>query len=431
MPEGVLRHGQLSTSSVVTLMGGTGDDLKTTALIDEHRRLGARLAEFAGWRMPLWYAGASEEHAAVRAAAGLFDIGHMGVLEIAGRESVSFLEAVSTAQAGSVELGRCRYTFLLDHDGLPLDDIIIGRMGSERFLAVVNAANHAKVWPWLSDLAAGRTPLDLADPGSARSFEVSLRDLTADSEGDGRLTGMALQGPASGGLLAELLETPLRPTGMPRFGITETELPGAPAIISRTGYTGERIGFEIFVQAADAPRIWRSILDAGKEHGVLPAGLAARDSLRIEAALPLYGHELAGPHEITPQGAGYARFVELDRGLFVGRDALIEREAERRCEIVRFRLDSDGARAIRGDDPVGSRRGQMVGWVTSCALVGDTQVGMAWIDGRVAREGTELLLYPARHLQRSADLSDPAALALGDHLPMHEAATVLPRFPRT
>lgn len=384
------------------------------------------MAEFAGWEMPLWYTSASEEHAAVRNAAGLFDIGHMGVLEIAGKDAAGFLDAVTTARASHLALGRCRYTFVLGHDGLPIDDIIIGRMVPERFLAVVNAANAAAVRGWLRGLAAGRTPLDGADPASVREFALSLSDLTDPALGDERLTGMALQGPASAEVLDGLADAPVTLEEMQRFATVEATLLGTPAVLSRTGYTGEAIGYELFVRAGDALRIWRAILDAG----ATPAGLAARDSLRIEAGLPLFGHELAGPHEITPLGAGYARFVELDKTFFVGREALLEREAERRFEIARFALDDTGARAIRADDPVGSRRGVMVGRVTSCALAGERQLGMAWIDRKLAREGTELLLYPARHLERSANVSNVATLQPGDHLPMHEAATILPRFRR-
>lgn len=403
---------------------------RVTALIEEHRKLGARFAEFAGWEMPLWYEGASDEHRAVREAAGLFDIGHMAVFEITGPDAAAFLDVVSTGRISAIEVGQCRYTFLLDCDGLPVDDIIVCRLGDERFVAVVNAANAERDWEWLSGLAAGDALLDPEDPGSRCNFTASLSDLTAENLGADRLTGMALQGPAADVVLAELADSPAEASSLRRFVMTETTVVGAPALVSRTGYTGESVGYEIFVPAGEAVAVWRAILAEGAEAGVRPAGLAARDSLRIEAGLPLYGHELAGPHEITPQGAGYARFVEMDREFFVGRDALIAREEERECEIVRFRLDNERARAIRGEDVVGSRRGQMAGWVTSCAPVGDTQIGMAWVDRKLAREGAELLLYPARHMERASDLTDAAALTRGDRLPIHEGATVLRRFPR-
>ncbi len=400
--------------------------MKATVLTDEHRALGARLAEFAGWEMPLWYAGASQEHTAVRQAAGLFDIGHMGVLEIAGEDAAEFLDDVTTARASQLEVGRCRYTFLLGHDGLPIDDVIICPMAPERFVMVVNASNADAAREWLSGLAQGRTPLGVHDPASAREFDLTLRELTAQALGDERLTGMALQGPDSRRLLAGLVEAPVALDAMSRFMMTEATMLGAPALLSRTGYTGEAIGFELFVPAGEAVRVWRALLEAG----ATPAGLAARDSLRIEAGLPLFGHELVGRHEITPFGAGYGRFLEADKPFFVGGEALLAREESRGFEVIRFSLNEPGARAIRADDPVGSGRGQMIGWVTSCALAGELQCGMAWIDRKLAREGSELLLYPARHLERAADTRDVAALKPGDHLPMHETATVLTRFRR-
>jgi len=236
---------------------------RVTPLIDEHRQLGARFAEFAGWEMPLWYAGASDEHAAVREAAGLFDIGHMGVFEIAGAEAATFLDVVTTGTISAVEAGRCRYTFLLDHSGLPVDDIIVCRLAPQRMLAVVNAANAERAWRWLAGMGAGDAPLDPDDPASAREFHASLRNLTAPELGGDRLVGMALQGPAS----AEVLEALIAPTpdllAMPRFSATEATLLGTDALVSRTGYTGEAVGYEVFVPAADAPRVWRAILSEG------------------------------------------------------------------------------------------------------------------------------------------------------------------------
>jgi len=409
-----------SARSVVRRMNGApsggavAGEPRQTPLIEEHKRLGARMIEFAGWEMPVWYSSVSEEHAAVRTAAGLFDIGHMGVLDIAGDGAEAFLEVVTTAEVAHIGSGRCRYTFVLDPTGLPIDDIIICRLTADRFLAVVNAANHGRVLAWLTGFDQRPEVRDLSDPEA----------------GADRLAGMALQGPVSAQVLAELGDGAGNFAAMRHFAFVEATVAGARALVSRTGYTGEAVGFELFAHPDHVPHLWRAILDAGTPLGVLPAGLGARDSTRIEAGLPLYGHELAGPHEITPPGAGYARFVALDKPDFVGRTGLIERERERHCEIVRFGLDHEGARAIRAEDPVASRRGEMVGWVTSCALAGERQIGMAWVDRRVAREGAELLVYPARQAERSVALSDVASLRLGDRLPLHESAIVLPRFRR-
>lgn len=395
------------------MMAGQGSGARRTVLFAEHERLGGRMVEFAGWELPVWYTTVSAEYAAVRTAAGLFDIGHMGVLEIAGPGAARFLEYATTARATKIAVGRCHYTFVLDHSGLPIDDVILYRTAEQRFIAVVNAANAERVQAWLTGLL---------------SAQAELRSLSAPEAGADRRAGIALQGPTSAQVLAEVLGPQGRALSALRwFELVEIKLNGSSVLVSRTGYTGERVAFELFAHPDELPGLWRRILEVGAPHGVLPAGLGARDSLRIEAGLPLFGHELAGRHEITPFGAGYGRFVEPHHD-FVGREGLLAREAERRCEIVRFRLDDPGARAIRADDPVASKRGEMVGWVTSCALAGERQVGMAWLDRRVGREGTELLIYPARQAERSVPLNDLSALRLGDRLPVHEAATVLPRF---
>lgn len=391
----------------------TTDGPQRTALFEEHRRLGGRMIEFAGWELPVWYTSVSAEHAAVRAAAGLFDIGHMGVLEIAGPGAAGFLEYATTARASAIVVGRCHYSFVLDETGLPIDDIILYRTGEERFVAVVNAANHERVRSWLGGLPMAG---------------AQLRDRSGPEAGNDRRAGIALQGPASARVLAEALGSAGDAVGSLRwFELAEIDLDGSAALVSRTGYTGERVAFEVFAHPDIVPALWRRILEVGEPEGVLPAGLGARDSLRIEAGLPLFGHELAGRHEITPLGAGYGRFVEMDHE-FVGREGLLAREAERRCEVVRFGLDEAGARAIRADDPVASKRGELAGWVTSCAPAGERQIGMAWIDRRVGREGAELLIYPARQAERSVALADVGALALGDRMPVHEAARVLRRF---
>jgi len=409
------------------------EGLRETPLIGEHERLGGRLIDFEGWRMPVWYTSIAEEHAAVREGAGLFDIGHMGLIEVSGARAVDFLEAAATNRAAELEPGCCHYTFLLAPDGLPLDDIIVCRAGEERFIMVVNASNARRVWSWLTAVVSGEVAIDRDRPHIQVDLPVSLRDLTDESAGDDRLTGMALQGPSAAPVMDALLDSAPAASAarsLSRFRLCRAELGGIPAVISRTGYTGEEIGYELFVHPDHAANLWRRILELGRDLGVRPAGLGARDSTRVEVGLPLFGHELAGPHGITPVGAGYGRFVRLDKPFFIGRSALLERERERTARIVRFRLDDEGARAIRAGDPVASHRGELIGWVTSCALAGDRQIGMAWLEERAARVGSRLLLFPSRQAQRSRALADLEALSVGDRLPVQESATVVPRFPR-
>lgn len=414
--------------------GATSDDGRApreTPLIEEHRRLGGRLIEFAGWRLPVWYSSAGEEHAAVRNAAGLFDVGHMGVLELSGAGSAEFLDAVTTARASKLKHGRGRYTFVLDHGGLPVDDIIIFCLADDRFLAVVNAANAERVTRWLQDLAEGREPLSEDDPERRAPGPVAIRDLRSDDAGENQRMLLALQGPASAEVLCELAGDEGCPAlELKRFAITEAALEGRPVMISRTGYTGEAVGYELLLRPDDAEGLWRRILQVGESRGVLPAGLAARDSLRIEAGLPLFGHEIAGEHEITPAGAGYASFVATDKPFFAGREALLRREEARDHEIARFRVDEEGVRAIRAGDPVATARGEFAGWVTSCAAVGRRQVGLAWLQQRAATEGAELLLYPARQFEAATAVRAVSELGPGDRLPVHVSATALPRFGR-
>ncbi|MGD9498498.1 MAG: hypothetical protein AB7Y46_19545, partial [Armatimonadota bacterium] len=308
-----------------------------TPLAGEHERLGARMIDFAGWRMPVWYSSVAEEHAAVREAAGLFDIAHMGLIEIAGPGATEFLEAVATNRAEECPVGGCQYTCLLGTDGLPIDDIIIFRRATDDFLAVVNAANAGRVWAWLQAVHAGSCRIDERFPHHRIGADITLRDLKALEAGDDRLVGMALQGPASAQVLHRLRQgpraaAPFRALG--RFEFTQDRFARIATLISRTGYTGEALGYELFVHPDAAPELWRAILEAGADLGVRPAGLGARDSTRIEAGLPLFGHELAGPHQITPAGAGYARFVRCDKPFFVGRDALLGRERERTSRVV-------------------------------------------------------------------------------------------------
>lgn len=411
----------------------TEEELRETPLIAEHERLDARLIEFAGWRMPGWYTSVAAEHAAVREAAGLFDLGHMGVVELSGERVADFLEAVTTGRMQRLRRGECHYTYLLTPDGLPLDDIILYRRAEDCFLAVVNAANASRVLDWLTGVTAGEYVITEAAPHRRAPGRVQVRDLTARSAGDDRLMVMALQGLASGEVLCDLTDAPRAACAaltLGRFEFLEARLGDIPAFVSRTGYTGEAIGYELMVHPSHAAALWRRLLEVGDDRGVMPAGLGARDSLRIEAGLPLYGHELAGPHEITPPGAGYSRFVSAEKPFFVGRDALLRREADRSQQIVRFRVDEEGVRAIRSGDPVASSRGECVGHVTSCAPVEGRQVGMAWVDRRVAVEGSGLLLFPARQLQRSAPAREAGELSPGDRMPIHVHATVVRRFPR-
>ena len=252
-----------------------------------HFELGARMINFGGWNLPLEYSGLLLEHQATRQAAGLFDISHMGQIRAQGQGALAALEALLTNDPAKLRIGEGHYTFLTNDQGGVIDDLLLYRLGPEDFLLVVNASRHQEDLRVLRGSPSNRA-LFQGDPGTK--------------------AGMALQGPQAEKILSQLLRTgekcPLR------NHLCETQLQGIPATIARTGYTGED-GFEVFTSREEGPKIWRALLEKGKPMGILPCGLGARDSLRLEAGLPLNGQDLSP--EITPIEAGLGFFVDLSR----------------------------------------------------------------------------------------------------------------------
>ena len=274
------------------------DASRATPLADRHQALGARMVEFGGWLMPLQYAGIIEEHRAVRTRAGLFDLSHMGELFVEGSEAASGLGYALTTEPAGLKVGRAHYSMICLPDGGILDDLIVYRLGEERFMVVANASNASIVSDALAERLSGRT--------------VVLDDRSL-------VTGMvAIQGPLAAAILAPLTDVAL--ADVPYYGIVGGNVVGVPALLARTGYTGED-GFEVIVDVAEVARVWDAILEAGRPLGAVPVGLGARDTLRLEAGMPLYGNEL-GP-DTTPFEAGLGRVVKLAKvGDFVGRAAL-------------------------------------------------------------------------------------------------------------
>jgi glycine hydroxymethyltransferase len=244
---------------------------------------------------------------------------------------------------------------------------------------------------------------------------------------------IALQGPISLSILQRLTDDQRLRDELARISRTEfieTDLSGIKAIVSRTGYTGEDIGYELYMHPKDAPRFWDLVLERGEDLGVKPAGLGARDSTRTEAGLPLYGHELAGEYDISPTGAGFAPYVKLHKPYFIGREAHLLRETQRTMQVVRFRMKDKGVRAIRPGDVVVTQRGEYIGAVTSCALdVDGYQLGMAYVNKKRSSEGTELRIFPLPPGDRAAREKDKRELDVGDRVLIAEEAVVLSRFP--
>jgi glycine cleavage system T protein (aminomethyltransferase) len=276
-------------------------NLKRTPLFDEHRKLGARLVEFGGWEMPVQYSSILDEHRAVRERAGLFDVCHMGEFRVEGPGALDLLQTWVPNDVSRLAVGQALYTQTLHANGGTVDDLLIYRLGDDRYMVVVNASTTEKDWEWLGEHASGRAGFTLANV----SDETGL---------------LALQGPMAQSILQPL--TPVSLAELAYYHFTRGEVAGIPVIVSRTGYTGED-GFELYVAASDAPRLWRTLLEAGQPHGLLPAGLGARDTLRLEAGYCLYGHELTD--DITPLEAGLGWTVKLQKGSgFIGRDALVQ-----------------------------------------------------------------------------------------------------------
>jgi aminomethyltransferase len=275
--------------------------LRRTPLTGVHERLGATLTDFAGWLMPLRYGSETAEHNAVRTAAGLFDLSHMGEIMVTGPGAAAALDYALVGQPSALAPGRARYTMICAPDGGILDDLIVYRLGGDEFLVVANAINTPVVFPALAERARGR--------------DAEVADRTAD------YALIALQGPHAERILAPLTDADL--TAVKYYASYPAAVAGYQVLLARTGYTGED-GFELFTRAQDAEPVWEALTAAGAADGLVPAGLAARDTLRLEAGMPLYGNELSS--ELTPFDAGLGRVVKLDKpGDFVGRAALAER----------------------------------------------------------------------------------------------------------
>ena len=341
------------------------DTLKRTPLHDEHVALDAKMVPFAGYSMPVQYpTGITKEHQAVRTAAGLFDVSHMGEFEVRGPQALDLIQHLLTNDASKLSVGQAQYTVLCKPDGTALDDCIVYRF-DDRYMVVVNAANLDKDRSHFEKHAA--------------EFDVEFTDRSAE------IGLLALQGPKAQEILATLTDADLDAIRFYHFA--EGTVAGKRAVISRTGYTGED-GFELYLDAGDTAGVWRALLEAGEPHGLVPAGLGARDSLRLEVGYALYGNDLDEEH--TPLEAGLGWVVKLDKGDFVGRDALArQKEAGVERKLAGFLLQERGFPRQGYEVRV---EGDVVGTVTSgthSPSLGKG-VGMAYLPTDAAKAGTEI-----------------------------------------
>lgn len=335
-----------------------------TPLFDEHHRTGAKIVDFGGWDMPVVYSSIIEEHNATRNGAGLFDVSHMGRLWFKGAGTKDFLEHLLTNRISDLEDGQVRYSLVLNLDGGTRDDVLIYKLGDD-YLMVVNASNRLKLVEWFE--------------GNRHSFDTVMTDATTTS------AMMAVQGPFALSLVQSMVDARLDQIAYYYSSITT--LLGSRAIISRTGYTGED-GVELIAAPEVIVAAWSKLLDMGREQGVRPAGLGARDTLRIEAGMPLYGHELL--ESIDPVQAGLGWAVKSKEKNFVGKESLLQKNSER---PVRVGLELEGKRIAREGYSVRSG-GDEIGTVTSGTLSPTLQksIAMAYVDPGSRQLGTQLTI---------------------------------------
>jgi len=361
----------------------------------------------------------------------LFDVSHMGVYQVEGRAACAFLDSVVTNDVSSLAVGESLYAQFLDPAGGVIDDTMVYRHGASEYLVVVNASNDDKDWAWLNAVMAGGVCVDLERPGAqAYGLDCVLRNLRDPAEGAAMRVDIALQGPKSREILLALKPNAAdaeKLQKLPWAGVMHGTFASLDLIVSRTGYTGERVAYELFVHPEKSVALWNALVEAGEPLGLKPVGLGARDSLRTEAGLPLYGHEMDGPMELGVGDAGFGAYVKTYKPWFVGRAAFLAQEAARDGEVVRFRFDEKGVRMAHYGDPVVDGRGRVIGKVTSCAVDAESYLlGQAYLERKFTEPGTPIAIF-----QSASDKAGkaPAELETGDRVSIPTPATVLTRFP--
>lgn len=337
--------------------------LKRTPLYPVHAKAGAKMVPFGGWEMPVQYVGIVEEHRRVRRAVGLFDISHMGEFEVVGPRALAVLQRLTTNDVTALQAGQVQYSLLCYPDGGVVDDLTVYRLAADRFMLTVNAANIDKDWAWVTEHG-----------GEARwrniSFETAL---------------LAVQGPRAEACVQRLADRDL--SGILYYRVAEGRVAGVPALISRTGYTGED-GFELYVAAPDAERLWFSLLEAGAPEGLLPVGLGARDTLRLEMRYALYGNDI--DPTTNPLEAGLGWVVKLAKGEFIGRSAIERAKAEGiRRKLVGFEMVEP---AVPRHGYKLLKDGREVGVVTSGSYgpAVDKYIGVGYVAAELAQVGSEI-----------------------------------------
>lgn len=356
-------------------------ELKKTPLYEIHKALGARLVPFAGWEMPVQYKGVIEEHLAVRNHCGIFDVSHMGEIEVSGPNALADVQHLTTNDIGRASDGQCQYTLLCYPTGGVVDDTIVCRFNREKFLFCVNASNTDKAYEWIKSNVRHGSMVKNLSPDFAQ---------------------IALQGPASEAVLkAAMLKgiVSVHAWGIKHFHFVEAEISKVPCLVARTGYTGED-GFEIYLAPDGAVTVWNALMSAGQPHGIAPAGLGARDTLRLEMGYPLYGHELG--EDITPIEAGLGKYVRLDKADFIGKGPLVK-QSESGVGKTLTGFEMEGGAIARAGYEVYSG-GAKAGYVTSGTMSPSLKkgVGMAFVEPGAVKPGAriEIMIRAKAHRAR-------------------------------
>ncbi|NLW02356.1 MAG: glycine cleavage system aminomethyltransferase GcvT [Clostridiaceae bacterium] len=339
--------------------------MKKTPLYEKHLDFNAKMTDFGGWLLPLEYTGIIEEHKQVRNAAGLFDVSHMGEVIIRGKNAGAFLQQLLTNDMSKAADGRVIYSPMCCDNGGVVDDLLVYRFSDDYYLLVTNAANTDKDFEWIREhLTGGAEAVNVSDSWAQ----------------------LAIQGPCAESILQQAADYPLRDIRFFAF-VPEVNICGVPAMVSRTGYTGED-GFEVYIPRDKAPVVWEGLLELGRDKGLVPAGLGARDTLRLEAALPLYGHELSP--DITPLEAGLGAFVKLNKDSFIGKEALLRQHTQGlERKLTGFVMTGRGIPRSGYDMVDGENR---IGFVTSGSYSPSLgqNIGMAMADIGYSQPGTEV-----------------------------------------
>ncbi|MCH2694897.1 MAG: glycine cleavage system aminomethyltransferase GcvT [Acidobacteriia bacterium] len=354
---------------------------KKTSLYRLHKELGAKLGSFGGWSMPIEYSGIIREHIAVRTKAGLFDVSHMGEILITGPESMSLLQRITSNDVSKLTTGQIRYAAFLNESGGFVDDLLIHCMGHDRFFLCVNAGNKDK---------------DFEHICKYNSFKTKVLDVS------NRYVQLAIQGPKAANILQSISNVDLGALGYYRF--VHGEIDGTPSIIARTGYTGED-GFEIYFTPDSAERIWKKINLLGKPYSMVCAGLGARNTLRLEARMALYGHEI--DETITPWECGLSQIVDLDKDYFIGKEALVRQMKDGiKKKLIGFEMTGTG---IGRDGYLVFKNNREIGWVSSGgpAPFLNKNIGLAFVESSLGSIGNVIDIQVRQRLVPAKIIKTP------------------------